>query len=121
MGEFHLGEDFLQNMMVRYDPDLDEKMLEEAGYAIVRDFKGNTMEEDKNARPYVGTARMGRGIYEEWDVRYDYTVPGPKPGEMVTIIGIQNQDTINYVEGTYENMLSGELDKDTAIRKTTHP
>lgn len=55
------------------------------------------------------------------DVRYDYTVPGPKPGEMVTIIGIQNQDTINYVEGTYENMLSGELDKDTAIRKTTHP
>ena len=121
VGEFHLGEDFLQNMMVRYDPDLDEKMLEEAGYAIVRDFKGNTMEEDKNARPYVGTARMGRGVYEEGDVRYDYTVPGPKPGEMVTIIGIQNQDTINYVEGTYENMLSGELDKDTAIRKTTHP
>ena len=36
VGEFHLGEDFLQNMMVRYDPDLDEKMLEEAGYAIVR-------------------------------------------------------------------------------------
>lgn len=61
------------------------------------------------------------GVYEEGDVRYDYTVPGPKPGEMVTIIGIQNQDTINYVEGTYENMLSGELDKDTAIRKTTHP
>lgn len=80
VGEFHLGEDFLQNMMVRYDPDLDEKMLEEAGYAIVRDFKGNTMEEDKNARPYVGTARMGRGVYEEGDVRYDYTGSGTKAG-----------------------------------------
>ena len=121
VGDFHLGDDFMQNIMLRYDADYDEAMLEEAGYAIVRDFRGNTTEEDKNAYPHVGTAKMGRGVYEEGDLRYAYSVPGPKPGEMVTIVGIQNKDTINYAEFTVENMMSGELDRETAIRKTRNP
>jgi len=121
VGDFHLGDDFMQNIMLRYDADYDEAMLEEAGYAIVRDFRGNTTEEDKNASPHVGTAKMGRGVYEEGDLRYAYSVPGPKPGEMVTIVGIQNKDTINYAEFTVENMMPGELDRETAIRKTRNP
>ena len=40
---------------------------------------------------------------------------------MVTIVGIQNKDTINYAEFTVENMMPGELDRETAIRKTRNP
>ena len=37
---------------------------------------------------------------------------------MVTVIGIQEQDTLTYVNGATPNMLSGELDQKTALKKS---
>ena len=66
---------------------------------------GNTGEK------FIGTQRMGRGVFEEGDRRYQYSVPQQSNGDMVTVIGIQEQDTLTYVKGATPNMLSGELDQ----------
>ena len=36
----------------------------------------------------------------------------------MTVIGIQEQGALNYVKGAAPNMLSGELDKKTALKKS---
>mgnify|MGYP004599495549 FL=1 len=61
---------------------------------------------------------MGRGVFEEGDRRYYYSVPDQSDGDMVTVIGIQDQGTLTYVKGATPNMLSGELDKKTALKKS---
>ena len=67
---------------------------------------------------FIGTQRMGREIFEEGDRRYQYSVPYQSDGDMVTVIGIQEQGTLTYVKGATPNMLSGELDKKTALKKS---
>ena len=111
VGAYHLSEEFIDNLMLGKEYEFDEEMLSEAGLAILTDRK-------YRGEKFIGTQRMGREIFEEGDRRYQYSVPYQSDGDMVTVIGIQEQDTLTYVKGATPNMLSGELDQKTALKKS---
>ena len=111
VGDYHLSEEFIEQLMLGREYEFDEEMLSEAGLAILTDRK-------YRGEKFIGTQRMGRGVFEEGDRRYQYSVPQQSDGDMVTVIGIQEQGTLTYVKGATPNMLSGELDKKTALKKS---
>lgn len=111
VGNYHLSDEFLDNLMLGREYEFDEETLEEAGLTILTDRK-------YRGEKFIGTQRMGRGVFEEGDRRYQYSVPDQSDGDMVTVIGIQAQGTLTYVKGATPNMLSGELDKKTALKKS---
>ena len=111
VGAYHLSEEFIEQLMLGRQYEFDEEMLSEAGLAILTDRK-------YSGEKFIGTQRMGRGVFEEGDRRYYYSVPFQSDGDMVTVIGIQEQDTLTYVKGAIPNMLSGELDQKTALKKS---
>lgn len=111
VGNYHLSDKFLDNLMLGREYEFDEETLEEAGLTILTDRK-------YRGEKFIGTQRMGRGVFEEGDRRYQYSVPDQSDGDMVTVIGIQDQGTLTYVKGATPNMLSGELDKKTALKKS---
>ena len=111
VGIYHLSDEFLDNLMLGREYEFDEETLEEAGLTILTDRK-------YRGEKFIGTQRMGRGVFEEGDRRYQYSVPDQSDGDMVTVIGIQDQGTLTYVKGATPNMLSGELDKKTALKKS---
>lgn len=111
VGTYHLSDEFLDNLMLGREYEFDEETLEEAGLTILTDRK-------YRGEKFIGTQRMGRGVFEEGDRRYQYSVPDQSDGDMVTVIGIQEQGTLTYVKGATPNMLSGELDKKTALKKS---
>ena len=111
VGTYHLSDEFLDNLMVGKEYEFDEETLEEVGLTILTDRK-------YRGEKFIGIQRMGRGVFEEGDRRYQYSVPDQSDGDMVTVIGIQDQGTLTYVKGATPNMLSGELDKKTALKKS---
>jgi len=111
VGTYHLSDEFLDNLMLGREYEFDEETLEEAGLTILTDRK-------YRGEKFIGTQRMGRGVFEEGDRRYQYSVPDQSDGDMVTVIGIQDQGTLTYVKGATPNMLSGELDKKNALKKS---
>lgn len=111
VGDYHLSEEFIEQLMLGREYEFDEETLSEAGLAILTDRK-------YRGEKFIGTQRMGRGVFEEGDRRYYYSVPFQSDGDMVTVIGIQEQGTLTYVKGATPNMLSGELDKKTALKKS---
>ena len=111
VGDYHLSEEFIEQLMLGREYEFDEETLSEAGLAILTDRK-------YRGEKFIGTQRMGRGVFEEGDRRYQYSVPYQSDGDMVTVIGIQEQGTLTYVKGATPNMLSGELDKKTALKKS---
>lgn len=111
VGNYHLSDEFLDNLMLGREYEFDEETLGEAGLTILTDRK-------YRGEKFIGTQRMGRGVFEEGDRRYQYSVPDQSDGDMVTVIGIQDQGTLTYVKGATPNMLSGELDKKTALKKS---
>lgn len=111
VGIYHLSDEFLENLMLGREYEFDEETLEEAGLTILTDRK-------YRGEKFIGTQRMGRGVFEEGDRRYYYSVPFQSDGDMVTVIGIQEQGALTYVKGATPNMLSGELDKKTALKKS---
>lgn len=111
VGIYHLSDEFLDNLMLGREYEFDEETLEEAGLTILTDRK-------YRGEKFIGTQRMGRGVFEEGDRRYQYSVPHQSDGDMVTVIGIQEQGALTYVKGATPNMLSGELDKKTALKKS---
>lgn len=111
VGAYHLSEEFIEQLMLGRKYEFDEETLSEAGLAILTDRK-------YRGEKFIGTQRMGREIFEEGDRRYQYSVPYQSDGDMVTVIGIQEQGTLTYVKGATPNMLSGELDKKTALKKS---
>ena len=111
VGDYHLSEEFIEQLMLGREYEFDEETLEEAGLTILTDRK-------YRGEKFIGTQRMGRGVFEEGDRRYQYSVPDQSDGDMVTVIGIQEQDTLTYVKGATPNMLSGELDQKTALKKS---
>ncbi|MFA4033791.1 hypothetical protein ACEG19_07785 [Blautia stercoris] len=111
VGNYHLSDEFLDNLMLGREYEFDEETLEKAGLTILTDRK-------YSGEKFIGTQRMGRGVFEEGDRRYYYSVPDQSDGDMVTVIGIQDQGTLTYVKGATPNMLSGELDKKTALKKS---
>lgn len=111
VGAYHLSEEFIEQLMLGRQYEFDEEMISEAGLAILTDRK-------YSGEKFIGTQRMGRGVFEEGDRRYYYSVPFQSDGDMVTVIGIQEQGTLTYVKGATPNMLSGELDKKTALQKS---
>lgn len=111
VGAYHLSEEFIEQLMLGREYEFDEETLSEAGLAILTDRK-------YRGEKFIGTQRMGRGVFEEDDRRYQYSVPYQSDGDMVTVIGIQEQGTLTYVKGPTPNMLSGELDKKTALQKS---
>ena len=111
VGDYHLSEEFIEQLMLGREYEFDEETLEEAGLTILTDRK-------YRGEKFIGTQRMGRGVFEEGDRRYQYSVPDQSDGDMVTVIGIQDQGTLTYVKGATPNMLSGELDKKTALKKS---
>ena len=111
VGAYHLSEEFIEQLMLGREYEFDEETLEEAGLTILTDRK-------YRGEKFIGTQRMGRGVFEEGDRRYQYSVPDQSDGDMVTVIGIQDQGTLTYVKGATSNMLSGELDKKTALKKS---
>ena len=111
VGNYHLSDEFLDNLMLGREYEFDEETLEEAGLTILTDRK-------YSGEKFIGTQRMGRGVFEEGDRRYYYSVPDQSDGDMVTVIGIQDQGTLTYIKGATPNMLSGELDKKTALKKS---
>lgn len=111
VGNYHLSDEFLDNLMLGREYEFDEETLEEAGLTILTDRK-------YRGEKFIGTQRMGRGVFEEGDRRYQYSVPDQSDGDMVTVIGIQDQGTLTYVKEATPNMLSGELDKKTALKKS---
>ena len=111
VGIYHLSDEFLDNLMLGREYEFDEETLEEAGLTILTDRK-------YRGEKFIGTQRMGRGVFEEGDRRYQYSVPHQSEGDMVTVIGLQEQGTLTYVKGATPNMLSGELDKKTALKKS---
>lgn len=111
VGNYHLSDEFLDNLMLGREYEFDEETLEEAGLTILTDRK-------YRGEKFIGTQRMGRGVFEEGDRRYQYSVPDQSDGDMVTVIGIQDQGTLTYVKRATPNMLSGELDKKTALKKS---
>ena len=111
VGAYHLSEEFIEQLMLGKEYEFDEETLEEAGLTILTDRK-------YSGEKFIGTQRMGRGVFEEGDRRYYYSVPDQSDGDMVTVIGIQDQGTLIYVKGATPNMLSGELDKKTALKKS---
>ena len=111
VGIYHLSDEFLDNLMLGREYEFEEETLEEAGLTILTDRK-------YRGEKFIGTQRMGRGVLEEGDRRYQYSVPHQSEGDMVTVIGLQEQGTLTYVKGATPNMLSGELDKKTALKKS---
>ena len=111
VGIYHLSDEFLDNLMLGREYEFDEETLEEAGLTILTDRK-------YRGEKFIGTQRMGRGVFEEGDRRYQYSVPHQSEGDMVTVIGLQEQGTLTHVKGATPNMLSGELDKKTALKKS---
>ena len=111
VGAYHLSEEFIEQLMLGEEYEFDEETLSEAGLTILTDRK-------YRGEKFIGTERMGREVFEEGDRRYQYFVPYQSDGDMVTVIGIQEQGTLTYVKGATPNMLSGELDKKTALQKS---
>lgn len=111
VGAYHLSEKFIEQLMLARQYEFDEETLSEAGLTILTDRK-------YSGEKFIGTQRMGRGVFEEGDRRYYYSVPFQSDGDMVTVIGIQEQGTLTYEKGATPNMLSGELDKKTALKKS---
>lgn len=111
VGTYHLSDEFLDNLMLGKEYEFDEETLEKAGLTILTDRK-------HRGEKFIGTQRMGREVFEEGDRRYQYSVPHQSDGDMVTVIGIQEQGALTYVKGATPNMLSGELDKKTALKKS---
>ena len=111
VGAYHLSDEFIEQLMLGEEYEFDEETLSEAGLTILTDRK-------YRGEKFIGTERMGREVFEEGDRRYQYSVPYQSDGDMVTVIGIQEQGTLTYVKGATPNMLSGELDKKTALQKS---
>lgn len=111
VGAYHLSDEFIEQLMLGREYEFDEETLSEAGLTILTDRK-------YRGEKFIGTQRMGREVFEEGDRRYQYSVPHQSDGDMVTVIGIQEQGTLTYVKGATPNMLSGELDKKTALKKS---
>lgn len=111
VGTYHLSDEFLDNLMVGKEYEFDDETLEEVGLTILTDRK-------YRGEKFIGIQRMGRGVFEEGDRRYQYSVSDQSDGDMVTVIGIQDQGTLTYVKGATPNMLSGELDKKTTLKKS---
>ena len=111
VGAYHLSEEFIEQLTLGREYEFDEETLSEAGLAILTDRK-------YRGEKFIGTQRMGREVFEEGDRRYQYAVPYQSDGDMVTVIGIQEQGTLTYVKGATPNMLSGELDKKTALKQS---
>ena len=111
VGTYHLSDEFLDNLMLGREYEFGEETLEKAGLTILTDRK-------HRGEKFIGTQRMGREVFEEGDRRYQYSVPHQSDGDMVTVIGIQEQGALTYVKGATPNMLSGELDKKTALKKS---
>ena len=111
VGIYHLSDEFLENLMLGREYEFDEETLEEAGLTILTDRK-------YRGEKFIGIQRMGRGVFEEGDRRYQYSVPHQSAGDMVTVIGLQEQGTLTHVKRATPNMLSGELDKKTALQKS---
>ena len=111
VGAYHLSEEFIEQLMLGKEYEFDEETLEKAGLTILTDRK-------HRGEKFIGTQRMGREVFEEGDRRYQYSVPYQSDGDMVTVIGIQEQGTLTYVKGATPNMLSGELDKKNALKKS---
>lgn len=111
VGAYHLSEEFIEQLMLGREYEFDEETLSEAGLTILTDRK-------YRGEKFIGTQRMGRGVFKEGDRRYQYSVPYQNDGDMVKVIGIQEQGTLTYVKGATPNMLSGELDKKTALQKS---
>ena len=111
VGAYHLSEEFIEQLMLARQYEFDEETLSEAGLAILTDRK-------YSGEKFIGTQRMGREVFEEGNRRYQYSVPHQSDGDMVTVIGIQEQGALTYVKGATPNMLSGELDKKTALKKS---
>ena len=111
VGAYHLSEEFIEQLMLGREYEFDEETLSEAGLTILTDRK-------YRGEKFIGTQRMGREVFEEGDRRYQYSVPHQSDGDMVTVIGIQEQGALTYVKGATPNMLSGELDKKTALKKS---
>ena len=111
VGAYHLSEEFIEQLMLGREYEFDEETLSEAGLTILTDRK-------YRGEKFIGTQRMGREVFEEGDRRYQYAVPYQSDGDMVTVIGIQEQGTLTYVKGATPNMLSGELDKKTALKQS---
>ena len=111
VGAYHLSEEFIEQLMLGKEYEFDEETLSEAGLTILTDRK-------YRGEKFIGTQRMGREVFKEGDLRYQYSVPYQSDGDMVTVIGIQEQDTLTYVKGAAPNMLSGELDQKTALKKS---
>ena len=111
VGAYHLSVEFIEQLMLGREYEFDEETLSEAGLAILTDRK-------YRGEKFIGTQRMGREVFEEGDRRYQYAVPYQSDGDMVTVIGIQEQGTLTYVKGATPNMLSGELDKKTALKQS---
>ena len=111
VGTYHLSDEFLDNLMLGREYEFDEETLEKAGLTILTDRK-------YRGEKFIGTQRMGREVFEEGDRCYQYSVPHQSDGDMVTVIGIQEQGALTYVKGATPNMLSGELDKKTALKKS---
>lgn len=110
VGAYHLSEEFIEQLMLGKEYEFDEETLEKAGLTILTDRK-------HRGEKFIGTQRMGREVFEEGDRRYQYSVPYQSDGDMVTVIGIQEQGTLTYVKGATPNMLSGELDKKPHSKK----
>lgn len=108
VGNYHLSDDFMDKIVLYEKYKFDKKDLEKIGLTLVRERKnrGDT---------YIGVERMGDDYYKKGDRRYNYTVPKVKNGEMVTVFGIQDKDTIKHAQGVLDNLQKGELDRDTVI------
>ena len=73
VGAYHLSEEFIDNLMLGKEYEFDEEMLSEAGLAILTDRK-------YRGEKFIGTQRMGRGVFEEGDRRYQYSFPSRAMG-----------------------------------------
>lgn len=105
VGGFHLDQEYMDRIMLDGCAQYDEEKLNQQGYSVVKD---RNYSQTFFIQPMDQTKRYP----QEGDFRYEYSSSKYGNGSTVTVIGIQDGDTLRFTGSAADCMREGELTKE---------
>ena len=105
VGGFHLDQEYMDRIMLDGRAQYDEEKLNQQGYSVVKD---RNYSQTFFIQPMDQTKRYP----QEGDFRYEYSSSKYGNGSTVTVIGIQDGDTLRFTGSAADCMREGELTKE---------
>ena len=105
VGGFHLDQEYMDRIMLDGRAQYDEEKLNQQGYSVVKD---RNYSQTFFIQPMDQTKRYP----QEGDFRYEYSSSKYGNRSTVTVIGIQDGDTLRFTGSAADCMREGELTKE---------